>query len=270
MTVRVGINGFGRIGRNFFRAAKASGADIDFVAVNDLGSIETMAHLLKYDSVLGRFPEKITANKSSIKVGGDTLQVLSERNPADLPWGDLGVDVVVESTGFFNSREKASAHLDGGAPLVIVSAPASNADATFVYGVNHKDFKFAQHKVISNASCTTNCFVPMVKVLDDAFGVEQGLMTTVHSYTGDQSLVDGPHSDLRRARGCGDQHRADLHRRRPCDVARHAVDEGQARRHRTARAHADRLAHRLHGQPEEGCERSRRSTQRSKRRARRR
>jgi glyceraldehyde 3-phosphate dehydrogenase len=200
MTVRVGINGFGRIGRNFFRAAKASGADIDFVAVNDLGSIDTMAHLLQYDSVLGRLSDKVTATKSSIKVGGDTLKVLSERNPADLPWGDLGVDVVVESTGFFNSREAASAHLDGGAPLVIVSAPASNADATFVYGVNHKDFRVSQHKVISNASCTTNCFVPMVKVLDDAFGVEQGLMTTVHSYTGDQNLVDGPHSDLRRSR----------------------------------------------------------------------
>ena len=201
MTVRVGINGFGRIGRNFFRAARASGADIDFVAVNDLGSIDAMAHLLKYDSVLGRFPDKVTASKSSIKVGDDTLQVLSERNPADLPWGDLGVDVVIESTGFFNSREAASAHLEGGAPLVIVSAPATDADATFVYGVNHKDFKFSQHKVISNASCTTNCFVPMVKVLDDAFGVEQGLMTTIHSYTGDQNLVDGPHSDLRRARG---------------------------------------------------------------------
>jgi glyceraldehyde 3-phosphate dehydrogenase len=201
MTIRVGINGFGRIGRNFFRAAKASGADIDFVAVNDLGSIDTMAHLLKYDSVLGRLPDKVTATASSIKVGGDTLKVLSERNPADLPWGDLGVDVVVESTGFFNSREAASAHLDGGAPLVIVSAPASNADITIVYGVNHKDFRISQHKVISNASCTTNCFVPMVKVLDDAFGVEQGLMTTIHSYTGDQNLVDGPHGDLRRARG---------------------------------------------------------------------
>jgi len=203
MTVRVGINGFGRIGRNFFRAAKASGADIDFVAVNDLGSIDTMAHLLQYDSVLGRFPDKVSATKSSIKAGGDTLQVLSERNPADLPWGDLGVDLVVESTGFFNTRDAASAHLDGGAPLVIVSAPCTNADATFVYGVNHKDFKFAQHKVISNASCTTNCIVPMVKVLDDAFGVDQGLMTTVHAYTGDQNLVDGPHSDLRRARGAG-------------------------------------------------------------------
>ena len=201
MTVRVGINGFGRIGRNFFRAAKASGADIDVVAVNDLGSIDTMAHLLQYDSVLGRFPTKVTSTKSSIKVGGDTLKVLSERNPADLPWGDLGVDVVIESTGFFNTRDAAAAHLDGGAPLVIVSAPAANADATFVYGVNHQDFRVTKHKVISNASCTTNCFVPMVKVLDDAFGVMQGLMTTVHSYTGDQNLVDGPHSDLRRARG---------------------------------------------------------------------
>jgi glyceraldehyde 3-phosphate dehydrogenase len=200
MTIRVGINGFGRIGRNFFRAAKESGADIDFVAVNDLGSIGTMAHLLQYDSVLGRFPEKVTANKSSIKAGGDTLQVLSERNPADLPWGDLGVDVVIESTGFFNTRDAAAAHLEGGAPLVIVSAPCSGADATFVYGVNHKEFKFAQHKVISNASCTTNCFVPMVKVLDDNFGVVNGLMTTIHSYTGDQNLVDGPHGDLRRAR----------------------------------------------------------------------
>ena len=200
MTIRVGINGFGRIGRNFFRAAKASGADIDFVAVNDLGSIDTMAHLLQYDSVLGRFPTKVSATKSSIKAGNDTLRVLSERNPADLPWDELGVDVVIESTGFFNTRDAASAHLDGGAPLVIVSAPCTNADATFVYGVNHKDFRISRHKVISNASCTTNCFVPMVKVLDDNFGVDQGLMTTVHSYTGDQNLVDGPHSDMRRAR----------------------------------------------------------------------
>ncbi|NND75613.1 MAG: type I glyceraldehyde-3-phosphate dehydrogenase [Ilumatobacter sp.] len=200
MTVRVGINGFGRIGRNFFRAAKQQGADIDFVAVNDLGSIETMAHLLKYDSVLGTLPQKISATSRSIKVGKDSLRVLSKRNPQELPWGDLGVDVVIESTGIFNSRDKAGQHLDGGAPLVIVSAPCGNADATFVYGVNHQDFRVSRHKVISNASCTTNCFVPLVKVLDDAFGVAQGLMTTVHAYTGDQSLVDGPHSDLRRAR----------------------------------------------------------------------
>ena len=200
MTVRVGINGFGRIGRNFFRAAKAAGADIDFVAVNDLGSLETMAHLLKYDSVLGTLPQKIRATKTGIRVGNDTLRVLSERNPGDLPWGDLGVDVVVESTGVFNTRDAAAQHLDGGAPMVIVSAPCTNADATFVYGVNHKEFNRKQHQVISNASCTTNCFVPLVKVLDDAFGVVNGLMTTVHAYTGDQSLVDGPHKDLRRAR----------------------------------------------------------------------
>jgi glyceraldehyde 3-phosphate dehydrogenase len=201
MTVRVGINGFGRIGRNFFRAAKQRGADIDFVAVNDLGSLETMAHLLKYDSVLGQLPNVVKATKSGIAVDGDELQVLSERDPANLPWGDLGVDVVIESTGFFTKRDTAAAHLDGGAPLVIVSAPCDNADATFVYGVNHRDFDFKTQKVISNASCTTNCFVPVVKVLDDNFGVEQGLMQTVHAYTGDQQLVDGPHKDLRRARG---------------------------------------------------------------------
>ena len=200
MTVRVGINGFGRIGRNFFRAAKQQGADIDFVAVNDLGSIDQMAHLLKYDSVLGTLPDKITSTSRSIKVGKDSLRVLSQRNPGDLPWGDLGVDVVIESTGFFNSREAASAHLDAGAPLVMVSAPCSEADATFVYGVNHQDFRISKHKVISNASCTTNCFVPLVKVLDDAFGINQGMMTTVHAYTNDQRMLDLPHGDLRRAR----------------------------------------------------------------------
>ena len=201
MTVRVGINGFGRIGRNFFRAAKQRGADIDFVAVNDLGSLDQMAHLLKYDSVLGVLPNEIKATKSGISVDGDELRVLSERDPKNLPWGDLGVDVVIESTGFFTKRDTAAYHLEGGAPLVIVSAPCDNADATFVFGVNHKDFDFKTQKVISNASCTTNCFVPLVKVLDDAFGIEQGLMQTVHAYTGDQQLVDGPHKDLRRARG---------------------------------------------------------------------
>ncbi|HET9546831.1 MAG TPA: type I glyceraldehyde-3-phosphate dehydrogenase, partial [Desertimonas sp.] len=200
MTVRVGINGFGRIGRNLFRAAKSLGADIDFVAVNDLGSIDTMAHLLRFDSVLGKYPEPVAVSKSGISVGGDELQVLQVRDPAELPWGDLGVDVVVESTGIFTSRVKAAAHLEAGAPLVVVSAPSDGADATFVYGVNHKDFEPKKHQVISNASCTTNCFVPLVKVLDDAFGVEQGLMTTVHAYTGDQMLVDGPHKDARRAR----------------------------------------------------------------------
>ena len=201
MTVRVGVNGFGRIGRNFFRAAAAQRADVEFVAVNDLGSLDQMAHLLKYDSVMGRLGADVRAVKGGIRVGDHTIRVLSERNPADLPWGDLGVDVVVESTGIFTDRAKAAMHLEGGAPLVIVSAPSNGADLTVVYGVNHRDFRRRDHKVISNASCTTNCFVPLVKVLDDAFGVVNGLMTTVHAYTGDQSLVDGPHSDLRRARG---------------------------------------------------------------------
>ncbi len=201
MTVRVGVNGFGRIGRNFFRAAAAQGADVEFVAVNDLGSLDQMAHLLKYDSVMGRLGADVRAVKGGIRIGDHTIRVLSERNPADLPWGDLGVDVVVESTGIFTDRAKAAMHLEGGAPLVIVSAPSNGADLTVVYGVNHRDFRRRDHKVISNASCTTNCFVPLVKVLDDTFGVVNGLMTTVHAYTGDQSLVDGPHSDLRRARG---------------------------------------------------------------------
>ena len=200
MTVRVGINGFGRIGRNFFRAIKASNADVEIVAVNDLGAIKTMAHLLKYDSVLGVLPYDIQAVDGGISIDGKVIKVLQERDPKALPWGGLGVDLVIESTGIFTDREKAAQHLEGGAPLVIVSAPSNGADATIVFGINHNDFDRAQHKVISNASCTTNCFVPMVKVLDDAFGIENGLMTTIHAYTGDQSLVDGPHSDLRRAR----------------------------------------------------------------------
>jgi glyceraldehyde 3-phosphate dehydrogenase len=200
MTIRVGINGFGRIGRNFFRAAKKAGADIDFVAVNDLGSLTEMAHLLQFDSVMGRLDSKVEVKSDGISVDGDVLKVLAVRNPAELPWGDLGVDVVVESTGFFTDREKAAAHLEAGAKRVVVSAPSNGADATFVVGVNDDTFDPAKHKVISNASCTTNCFVPMVKVLDDAFGVEKGLMNTVHAYTGDQMLVDGPHKDLRRAR----------------------------------------------------------------------
>ena len=200
-TIRVGINGFGRIGRNFFRAVQASKAPIEIVAVNDLGSLKTMAHLLKYDSVLGILPNDIQAADDGIMIDGKLVKVLQHRDPKDLPWNALGVDVVIESTGFFTDRDKAAAHLDAGAPLVIVSAPSTGADATFVYGINHQDFDRSKHHVISNASCTTNCFVPMVKVLDDAFGIDQGLMTTVHAYTGDQQLVDGPHSDLRRARG---------------------------------------------------------------------
>ena len=199
--IRVGINGFGRIGRNFFRAVQAANAPIEIVAVNDLGSLKTMAHLLKYDSVLGILPNAISATDDGISVDGKTIKVLQIRDPKELPWASLGVDLVIESTGFFTDRDKAAAHLDAGAPHVIVSAPSNGADATFVYGVNHTSFDPKKHKVVSNASCTTNCFVPMVKVLDDAFGIDQGLMTTVHAYTGDQQLVDGPHSDLRRARG---------------------------------------------------------------------
>jgi glyceraldehyde 3-phosphate dehydrogenase len=200
MSIRVGVNGFGRIGRNFFRAVKKQGADIEIVAANDLGSVAMMAHLLKFDSVLGQLPYDVHASDDGIVVDGQTIKILAERDPKALPWDDLGVDVVVESTGFFTDREKAAAHLEGGAKLVIISAPATGADATFVVGVNDDTFDHAKHKVVSNASCTTNCFVPMIKVLDDAFGVEKGLMTTVHAYTGDQNLVDGPHGDMRRAR----------------------------------------------------------------------
>src|SRR5436190_7659913 len=201
MTIKVGINGFGRIGRNFFRAAKERGADIDFVAANDLLPVELMAHLLKYDTILGMFAGDVEVVGDGIKVDGDTLKILAERDPKALPWGELGVDVVVESTGLFTERDKAAQHLDAGAPIVVISAPAKGADATFVVGVNDDSFDPAAHKVVSNASCTTNCFVPMVKVLDDAFGVDRGLMTTVHAYTGTQALVDGPASkDLREAR----------------------------------------------------------------------
>ncbi len=205
MAVRVAINGFGRIGRNFLRAVKeqeaASGKKvIDFVAVNDLTTVDVLAHLLKYDSVHGRVSGVVKATKAGISVDGDEFQVLAQRDPAQLPWKDLGIDIVVESTGFFTDRDKAAAHVDAGAKKVIVSAPSTGADATFVMGVNEDTYDPKQHTVVSNASCTTNCFVPMIKVLDDAFGVEKGLMTTVHAYTGDQMLVDGPHKDLRRAR----------------------------------------------------------------------
>jgi glyceraldehyde 3-phosphate dehydrogenase len=200
MTVKVGINGFGRFGRNFFRAAKERGADIDFVAANDLLSVELMAHLLKYDTILGTYAGDVEVVGDGIKVDGDTLKILAERDPKSLPWADLGVDVVVESSGLFTSRETAGMHLEAGAPLVIISAPGKEVDATFVVGVNDDTFDREKHKVVSNASCTTNCFVPMVKVLDDAFGVERGLMTTVHAYTGTQALVDGPSKDLREAR----------------------------------------------------------------------
>ncbi|HVE46868.1 MAG TPA: type I glyceraldehyde-3-phosphate dehydrogenase [Acidimicrobiales bacterium] len=200
MAVRVGINGFGRIGRNFYRAALASGADIDLVAVNDLMSPEVNAHLLKYDSTHGKLDAEVKATPDSISVGGDSFKVFAERDPANLPWADNGVDVVIESTGFFTDGEKAAAHITAGAPRVIISAPATNVDGTFCVGVNDDTFDPEKHKMISNASCTTNCFVPMVKVLDDAFGIEKGLMTTVHAYTNDQNLLDLAKSDLRRAR----------------------------------------------------------------------
>ena len=202
MTVRVGINGFGRIGRNFWRAANAMGKldDLEIVAVNDLTSPETLAHLLKYDSVLGVLPEDVGADGEGIKVAGNTIKVLSERDPANLPWGDLGVDIVIESTGFFTKAPAARAHVDkGGAKKVIISAPATDPDVTIVMGVNDNLYDGSQ-TVISNASCTTNCLAPLAKVLQDGFGIERGLMTTIHAYTGDQNLQDGPHKDLRRAR----------------------------------------------------------------------
>ena len=200
MTVRVGINGFGRIGRNFFRAVQASGADIEIVAANDLGDLNTMAHLLKYDSILGRFPVDVSVVDGGIKYGDKTLQILAEREPANLPWKDLNVDVVVESTGFFTDATAAKAHVDGGAKKVIISAPAKNEDITVVMGVNHQDYDPEQHTIISNASCTTNCLAPMAKALNDEFGIVKGLMTTIHAYTQDQNLQDAPHKDLRRAR----------------------------------------------------------------------
>ncbi|MGY1732473.1 type I glyceraldehyde-3-phosphate dehydrogenase [Geodermatophilus sp. SYSU D01045] len=200
MTVRVGINGFGRIGRNFWRAAAASGKDIEIVAVNDLTSPEVLAHLLKYDSILGVLGEEVAASDGGIDINGKTMQVLSERDPAALPWGDLGVDVVVESTGFFTKADDARKHVDkGGAKKVVISAPATGDDLTIVMGVNHERYDGTQ-TIISNASCTTNCLAPLAKVLNDAFGIERGLMTTIHAYTADQNLQDGPHKDLRRAR----------------------------------------------------------------------
>jgi glyceraldehyde 3-phosphate dehydrogenase len=200
MAVKVGINGFGRIGRNLFRAAKAAGSEIDFVAVNDLTDAETLAHLLKYDSVLGRYPGEVEVSDGGIRVDGDELKVLSERDPAALPWGDLGADVVIESTGLFTKREDATKHLDAGAKKVIISAPATDPDITVALGVNFDDYDAEAHNIISNASCTTNCLAPVAKVLHETIGIDHGLMTTIHAYTADQRLQDMPHKDLRRAR----------------------------------------------------------------------
>ncbi|MEO2106347.1 MAG: type I glyceraldehyde-3-phosphate dehydrogenase [Actinomycetota bacterium] len=200
MTLKVGINGFGRIGRNFLRAAKQAGADIDIVGVNDLTSNETLAHLLKYDSVHGRFDGTVEVSDNGLVIDGDEMRVFSERNPGDLPWKDLGAEIVIESTGLFTAREKGSAHLEAGAKKVIISAPAKNEDVTIVMGVNQDKYDAASHHIISNASCTTNSVVPMAKVLDEQFGIERGFMTTIHAYTNDQGTQDAPHSDLRRAR----------------------------------------------------------------------
>ena len=199
MTTRVGINGFGRIGRNFFRAALKQGADLEVVAVNDLTDTKTLAHLLKYDSILGRFDGEVSFTEDSLVVNGKEIKVLAQRNPADLPWGELGVEVVVESTGFFTDGEKAKAHIEAGAKKVVISAPAKNVDGTFVMGVNDGDYT-NDLNIVSNASCTTNCLAPLAKVLHENFGIERGIMTTIHSYTGDQRILDAPHGDLRRAR----------------------------------------------------------------------
>jgi glyceraldehyde 3-phosphate dehydrogenase len=201
VSIRVGVNGFGRIGRNFWRAVAASGKDIEIVAVNDLTDNATLAHLLKYDSILGRLPYEVKYSADEIVVDGKAIKAFAERDPAKLPWGDLGVDVVVESTGLFTDATKAKVHAENGAKKVIISAPAKNEDVTVVMGVNHTAYDPAGHTIISNASCTTNCLAPMAKVLNDTFGIQKGLMTTIHAYTQDQNLQDGPHKDLRRARG---------------------------------------------------------------------
>ncbi|MET7306268.1 type I glyceraldehyde-3-phosphate dehydrogenase [Streptomyces sp. NPDC005134] len=204
MTIRVGINGFGRIGRNYFRALLEQGADIEIVAVNDLGDTATTAHLLKYDTILGRLKAEVSHTADSITVDGHTIKVLSERNPADIPWGELGVDIVIESTGIFTKKADAEKHIAGGAKKVLISAPAKGEDITIVMGVNEEKYDAANHHVISNASCTTNCVAPMAKVLDENFGIVKGLMTTVHAYTNDQRILDFPHSDLRRARAAAE------------------------------------------------------------------
>jgi len=200
VSVKIGINGFGRIGRNYFRAALAQGADLDIVAVNDLTDNKTLAHLLKYDSITGRLDATVEYDDEHLIVNGKSIRAFAERDPANLPWGELGVDIVIESTGFFTKAADARKHIEAGAKKVLISAPATDEDATFVMGVNEHEYDADKHHIISNASCTTNCLAPLAKVFNDAFGIERGLMTTVHAYTADQNLQDGPHKDLRRAR----------------------------------------------------------------------
>mgnify|MGYP002653009093 CR=1 FL=1 len=242
MTVRIGINGFGRIGRNYFRAVREQGENIEIVAVNDLTSPETLAHLLKYDSILGPLKAEVSVKDGNIVVDGKEIKVLSEKDPANLPWKDLGVDIVLESTGLFTDGNKAKAHIEAGAKKVIVSAPGTNLDGTFVMGVNDDTYDAEKHNVVSNASCTTNCLAPMVKVLHDAFGIVDGIMTTIIAYTGDQKLVDGPHREpgVRAARhrvdgrGAAARGRRAVHRRRDPERCR-GVDLGGCRRHRRGR-----------------------------------
>ena len=200
MTVRVAINGFGRIGRTFFRAAQTEGVGFEIVAINDLTDVETLAHLLKYDSIMGRFNAEVEVKEGALVVDGKEIKILAERDPQNLPWKDLGVDVVLESTGFFTDGTKAKAHIEAGAKKVILSAPGKNIDGTFVMGVNEDKYDGATMNIVSNASCTTNCLAPLAKVLEENFGIERGIMTTIHSYTGDQRVLDAPHKDLRRAR----------------------------------------------------------------------
>ena len=244
--MKVGINGFGRIGRNLFRAATRPEAELEFVAVNDITDTETLAHLLKYDSILGRFPGEVEATATaSIIVDGQEIKVLSERDPADLPWGELGVDVVIESTGLFTKREDAAKHLDAGAKKVIISAPATDPDVTVALGVNFDDaYDPDSHHIISNASCTTNCLAPVAKVLHDAVGIEHGLMTTIHAYTADQRLQDMPHKDLRRARAAALNLIPTTDRRREGGRPGAAGAQRQAQRDRGARPGADRLGRR--------------------------
>ena len=247
MTVRVGINGFGRIGRNFYRAARAAGADIEIVAVNDLTDNATLAHLLKYDSILGRLDGDVSHTGDSITIGDEKIVAFEERDPAKLDWASVGADIVIESTGFFTDATKAKAHVDGGAKKVIISAPAKNEDITVVMGVNHDQYDPAAHTVISNASCTTNCLAPLAKVLNDGLGIEKGLMTTIHAYTQDQNLQDAPHErPAPRPRG-RDQPGSHVHRCGQGHRPGAAGAEGQARRLRGPRAGADRFGHRPHG-----------------------
>ena len=242
--IRVGINGFGRIGRQVLRAAKMQGvADIDFVAVNDLTDTKTLAHLFKYDSVHRTYQGDVQSGEGSITIDGDEVKIFAEKDPAKLPWGDLGVDIVLESTGRFTDADKAGAHIQAGAKKVIISAPAKGEDLTIVMGVNSDAYDSAKHHIISNASCTTNCLVPMVKVIKDGFGFRHGTMVTIHSYTNDQSILDLPHKDLRRARRRA-LHHPDHHRCRQGNRARDAGAEGEDRRHRDPRAHAGRVADR--------------------------